>query len=226
MLAVTGTGLGVAGGIAGNRPDSRRRSAGHPPVLLGRWRFQLAPLTSLAAALAPRSRAQKNGALLPFVFTPDYRTPHKCRGLNPLPAAQFSPREEPFHGPGLKYLSFSKQSTASPLAGQLTLDSPAIQERQESQTSPTRSLTQRKKGVPSPSKPLFECEPNKHVLSVNRRASVSWLKKSPGVWTSQVLLAVCVLLTHQHVHWTVDTIAKTDPGFPKMTRCCQIAASK
>lgn len=43
-------------------------------------------------------------------------------------------------------------------------------------------------------------------------------EESPGVWaSSQVLLAVCVLLTHQHVHWTVDTLAKTDPGFPKMT---------
>lgn len=35
---------------------------------------------------------------------------------------------------------------------------------------------------------------------------------------SQALLAVCVLLTHQHVQRTVDTLAKIDPGFPKMTR--------
>lgn len=27
-----------------------------------------------------------------------------------------------------------------------------------------------------------------------------------------------MLITHQHVHGRVDTIAKTHPGFPKMTR--------
>lgn len=38
------------------------------------------------------------------------------------------------------------------------------------------------------------------------------------IWTSsQDLLTLCFSLK-KHVHWRVDTIAKTDPGFPKMTR--------
>ena len=35
----------------------------------------------------------------------------------------------------------------------------------------------------------------------------------PGVSGS-----LCASITQQYVRWTVDTLAKTDPGFPKMTR--------